>query len=210
MRTHARQNENTEPRTGSCSRRASRPSTHHRESVNCQFSTECYIVFARAHNCRHRSGPRQAGRFAGRPWRRQHHDHRRGHRHQKRPRQTDRLADADGHHPPRQTHRGPIAQDQRRRAARGARRSGVRRLGYFRGRLLRGGEDRRRPRAGAARADSARARTDQALAGGVRSALRQAARRPERQEGQEQARPRRAGDRRHPPVQGRRTISIAW
>ena len=39
-----------------------------------------------------------------------------------------------------------------------------------------------------ARSDPARARGDQADAGGVRSPLRQAARRPERQEGQEQAR----------------------
>ena len=55
--------------------------------------------------------------------------------------------------------------------------------------------------------------TDPAVAGGVRSALRQAARRPERQEGQEQARPRRTGDRRHPHVQGRqrpRSLVMVW
>ena len=45
--------------------------------------------------------------------------------------------------------------------------------------------------------------TDPAVAGGLRSALRQAARRPERQEGQEQEGSRRAGHRRHPQVQGR-------
>ena len=45
--------------------------------------------------------------------------------------------------------------------------------------------------------------TDPAVAGGVRSALREAARRPERQEGQEQEGSRRAGRRRHPQVQGR-------
>ena len=48
------------------------------------------------------------------------------------------------------------------------------------------------------------------MAGGVRSALRQAARRPERQEGQEQEGSRRAADRRHPHVQGRATAAIAW
>ena len=62
----------------------------------------------------------------------------------------------------------------------------------FEDNCLRGGEDRRRARHGAARADPARARGDQADAGGVRSALRQAARRPERQEGQEQEGSRRA------------------
>ena len=85
----------------------------------------------------------------------------------------------------------------------GARRSRVRRLGHLRRRLLRRGENRRRARAVAARAGSARAREDPPVAGRVRSALREAARRPERQEGQEQEGSRRAGDRRHPRVQGR-------
>ena len=66
-------------------------------------------------------------------------------------------------------------------------------------------QDRRRDRAVAAREGAPRARADPAVAGGVRSALREAARRAERQEGQEQAGSRRAGDRRHPPVQGRAT-----
>ena len=48
------------------------------------------------------------------------------------------------------------------------------------------------------------------MAGGVRSPLRQAARRPERQEGQEQEGSRRAADRRHPEVQDRTTASTAW
>ena len=50
----------------------------------------------------------------------------------------------------------------------------------------------------------------QADDGGLRSPLRQAARRPERQERREQARAGRAAARRHPALQGRRTSSIAW
>ena len=55
----------------------------------------------------------------------------------------------------------------------------------------------------AARADPARARGAEAVARRLRSQVREAARRTERQEGEEQARSRRAGDRRHPEVQGR-------
>jgi myo-inositol-1-phosphate synthase len=58
----------------------------------------------------------------------------------------------------------------------------------------------------AARSGPPRARGDHADAGRVRPALREAARRAERQEGEEQEGPRRAADRRHPPVQGRQQL----
>ena len=114
---------------------------------------------------------------ARRPRRRQHDHHRRRPRHPQGPREAHRLADPDGHDPPRQAHRGTLAADQRVRSPRRARRHRVRRLGHLRRELLRGGADGRRARAGAARADPARARGDQADARGVRSALREAARR---------------------------------
>ena len=50
----------------------------------------------------------------------------------------------------------------------------------------------------------------QAHEGGLRPLLRQAARRPERQDGQEQARARRAGARRHPAVQAGATAATGW
>ncbi len=77
----------------------------------------------------------------------------------------------------------------------------VRRLGHLRGQLLRVGQARGRAREGPAREDPARARGHQAVEGRVRPAVREAARRPEREEGQEQARPRRAAPRGHPPLQ---------
>ena len=51
---------------------------------------------------------------------------------------------------------------------------------------------------------------DHADARGVRSPLREAARRAERQEGQEQAGPRRAAARRHPEVQEGQRARAAW
>ncbi len=67
---------------------------------------------------------------------------------------------------------------------------------------VRGGQDRRRARRRAAAADPSRARSRQADVGGVRSPLRQAARRPQREEGRQQARARRPAARGHPPLQG--------
>ena len=61
---------------------------------------------------------RETGCPAGRPGRRQHDDDRRRARHSQGPREADRLADADGHRPPRQAHRRPLAADQGFRAAR--------------------------------------------------------------------------------------------
>ena len=54
----------------------------------------------------------------------------------------------------------------------------------------------------AARSGAPGARADPPDAGGVRSPLRQASRRPERQEGREQAGAGRPAARRHPPLQG--------
>ena len=129
---------------------------------------------------------RETGDHAGRHGGRQHDHDRRRARDPARPREADRIADPDGHRAARQTHRGALAAHQGLRAARLARRHRVRRLGHLRRQLVRGGQDRRRAREGAARADPSGARTDQAVVGGVRSPLRQAPRWPERQEGQEQ------------------------
>ena len=159
---------------------------------------------------RHCPCARQARRAARRPRRRQHDDHRRRDGDPERPGAADRLADPDGHDPPRQAHRGARAEDQGLRAARRPQRHRVRRLGHLRGGLLRRGAHRRRARAVSARSGSRRARGRQADAGGVRPALRQAARRPERQEGQEQAGPGRAA---RSPTSGRsrrRTAATAW
>ena len=71
----------------------------------------------------------------------------------------------------------------------------------FEDNCVRSGEDRRRARELAARSDSSRARSGEADVGGVRPPLRQAARRPERQEGQEQEGSRRAAAGRHPALQ---------
>ena len=98
---------------------------------------------------------------------------------------------------------GPLTENQRDRSARRPRQHRLRRLGYFRRELVSGGAHGRRARAVAARSDQARARSDQADDRRVRSALREAARRPEREEGQEQEGSRRAASRRHPRVQER-------
>ena len=159
---------------------------------------------------RHCPCTRQAWRAARRPRRRQHDDHRRRDGHPQGPGAADRLADADGHDPARQAHRGARAEDQRVRAAGRPRRHRLRRLGHLRRGLLRRRADGRRARAGAARSGSRRARGDQADAGRVRPALRQAARRPERQEGQEQARPRRTARSPTSARSRRSTAAIAW
>ena len=99
-------------------------------------------------SAKNRAGQGKTRRSARRNGGRQHHDDRRRARRPPRPRQADRLADADGHRSPRQAHRRPLAAHQGFRSARVARRRGVWRLGHFRGQLLRGGEDRRRARAG--------------------------------------------------------------
>ena len=57
------------------------------------------------HTRRHRSCARQTRCAAGRPRRRQHDDDCRRARHSQRICQANRLADADGHRPPRQAHR---------------------------------------------------------------------------------------------------------
>ena len=61
----------------------------------------------------------------------------------------------------------------------------------------------------APRADQGRARGDQADAGRVRAGVRQEAQRAQRQDGHDEDGPRRAADRGHPALQGRRTAAIA-
>ena len=147
--------------------------------------------------------PRRSSRCAaGRPGRGQHDLHRGSPRPAQEPRGAHRLAVADGHRAARQTDRGTLAADSRFRAAGRTRRSGVRRLGHLRGRLLRGGPHRRRAGRGAARANPARARSDSALAGRLRAAVREAPERSARQARRQQARAGRAGGRRYPPLPG--------
>ena len=122
---------------------------------------------------------------------------RRGHR------QADRLADPARAHPPRQADRRQLAGDQGLRLARQARRHRVRRLGHLPGQRLPG----RGPAPACSRpSTSSRSRTSceaiKPMTGGVRAGLRQEAERPQRQEGRDQDGPRRAGDGRHPRVQG--------
>ena len=100
-------------------------------------------------------------------------------------RQADRLDDPDGHDPPRQAHRQPLAEDQRLRAARHARRSRVRRLGHLRGQRLRVGEARRRALERGPREGPSVPREHPADAGRVRAGVRQEAARHLRQEGQD-------------------------
>ena len=162
------------------------------------------IVFARDYRLSYRSGRRESRHSSRWPWGRQHDHHCRRHGDPEGPGQADRIADPDGH--------GPAGQTDGRRSPtikefvpiRRARQPRLRRLGHLRGRLLRGREDRRACSRSALLdqiKDELSAR--QAHAGRVRSAVREAARRTERQEGQEQEGPGRAAHRRHPPVQGR-------
>ena len=87
--------------------------------------------------------------------------------------------------------------------ARRAGRRGVRRVGHLRGQLR---TRRRRPPACSTTTLLEQIRPEleavKPMSGGVRPPLRQAARRPERQEGRQQARARRAAARGHPPLQG--------
>ncbi len=102
---------------------------------------------------------------------------------------------------------GAVAEDQGVRAARRSERHRLRRLGHLRRQLLRSGQSM--PACSRKRC-SIRCKDELAaikpMAGGVRSALREAARRPERQEGQEQEGSRRSADRRHPQVQERQQL----
>ena len=157
-----------------------------------------------------REGRWKAGRPAGRARGGQHDDDCGRHGHATRPGEAHRVADADGHDSPRKTHRGrspaikdfvPLASlddivfggwdifdDNCYEAAKTA--------GVLERQLL----EQIKPELEAITP----------MPGGLRSAVCEAARRPERQEGQEQAGSRRAAPRRHPEVQGRTTASVAW
>src|SRR5260221_122754 len=150
-------------------------SPHFQISTFPSFQIPSDIVVGCENSPTHRESRRQTRHHAGRPGRRQHDDHRRRDRHPPRPRQTDRIAHADGYDPAGQADRSQFTEDQGLRAPRLPRRRRVRRLGPVRRELLRGRQDGRCPRQGAARSDQARARTDPPLARGVRPPLREAA-----------------------------------
>ena len=97
-------------------------------------------------SAKNRAGPGKTRRSARRNGGRQYHDDRRCARRSPGPRQPDRLTHADGYRASRQANRSPLAAHQGVRSARVARRCGVRRMGYFRGQLVRSGEDGRRAR----------------------------------------------------------------
>ena len=119
----------------------------------------------------------------------------------KRAGEADRQPDADGDRAARQAHGRPLAADQGLRAARVARSARVRRLGRLPRQRLRGGEEGGRARVARPRADQGLPGRHQAVAGGVRPAVRQEAERAEREEGQVEARPGRAGVGRHRALQ---------
>ena len=91
--------------------------------------------------------------------------------------QADRLADPDGHHPPRQAHRQPHAADQRLRPARQARRHRVRRLGHLPDNAYEAAKHAGVLVSGAPRAAEGLPVGDQADDGRVRADVREEARR---------------------------------
>ena len=128
-----------------------------------------------------------------------------------RPREADRQPDPDGHGPARQAHRQPLAAHQGLRAARRARGPRVRRLGHLPRQRLRG-----RQEGGRARDTSTSSRSrpfletikpwpavfDPQYVKKLHGA--------EREEGQEQARPGRAGLGRHRALQEGERPRRAW
>ena len=121
-----------------------------------------------------------------------------------RARQAHRLAHPDGHDPPGQAHRRPLAEDQRRRAAR--RRSTTSCSAAGTSSTTTATRRRRRPACSSRRCSSRSARSSRPSSRWPAVFDQRYVKRldgPERQEGQEQEGPRRAGDRRHPQVQGR-------
>ena len=166
------------------------------------------IVPDREKFAKNRRTCRETGHSSRRDGSRQHDDHRRRARHPPRSGKADWLVDSDGNGSSRQAHGWPLAAHQGLRSARLARRRGVRRLGHFRRQRVRGRQDGRRARVGAARSGPSRAREDPPDASGVRSPVREAPGRPQCEEGREQARHGRPAPRGHAPVQSRNTASI--
>ncbi|CAA9356897.1 MAG: Inositol-1-phosphate synthase, partial [uncultured Gemmatimonadaceae bacterium] len=114
---------------------------------------------------------------------------------------ADRLAHADGDHPPRQAHREPLAAHQGLRPPRGSQRPRLRRLGPDPRRRLHGGQEGGRARRQGHRADRRLPPVDRADARGVRQQVRHPHQRHQRQDGEEQARPGRAAAAGHPRLQ---------
>ena len=92
------------------------------------------------------------------------------------------------------------------RSARRTERHRFWRMGHLQRQLLRSGQTCGRARRNASRSDQRGVGRDQADAGGVRSALREAARRSQRQEGQEQEGSRRSAHRGHPQLQAHQQL----
>ena len=156
---------------------------------------------ARERGKRNRSRQRKAGDHDPRHGRRGDHIRRRRGSGTQRDFQPHRIADADGHHPPGQAHRWPLAEDQGLCSAGRPQRPGLHRLGHLRRRHVLGRAQGGRARSLAAGAGQAVSLDDQAAQGGLRQELREEARRAEREEGQEQDGSGRAAARRHPRLQ---------
>ncbi len=152
---------------------------------------------------RDRPCTRQAWRAARRPRRRQHDDHRRRAGDPQGAGAPDRLADPDGHHPSRQAHRrrarrrstssspSPASTTSSSAAGTSSRKTATRRPA--------------RPACSSRRSSSRSAAELEAIKPMPAVFDQRYVKRldgPERQEGQEQARPRRAAHRRHPRLQG--------
>ena len=111
------------------------------------------------------------------------------------------LGDANGTHSAGQAHRWPVAQGEGFCAAGRTERLGFHRMGHLRRRHVCGCRQGWRAGSLAAGAGEAVPVIDQAAQGGVRQELREEARRPECEEGQEQEGTGRAGARRHSRLQ---------
>ena len=160
---------------------------------------ESHIVrYAHEAHPTHSAGRRETGHSDPRHGRRHHHVHRRRGSHQAGHGQADRLDHPAEHHPPGQAHRQQHAENQGFRAAGEDRRSGIRRLGHLRRKLLRSRAACRRAGKAAARKPARSAREDQAHAGRLRQRICQAHQRSQPEAERLQDGSRRDADGRHP------------
>ena len=151
----------------------------------------------------HRPRHRQARHSHAGPWCRCHHVHGRCREHPARSLEADRLPDADGHDPSRETHRASLAADQGFRATDRAAGHRLRRMGPHRGRCLHGREEGGGAVLRSPGATEGFPLGHQADERRVRIALRDpAAWREQRQDGPDLPRHRRAAAGRHAEVQG--------
>ena len=129
-----------------------------------------------------------------------HHLRRRRRSGEARAGRADRISDATRDRSPRQAHRGPHPAHQGFRSARESRRPRVRRMGHLRGQRVRSGEARGRPRSFAARQVARAARGAASDGGRLRSGIRAAHPRPQRQGSALENGKGRDADGGHPPV----------